>query len=173
MEKRKIVAALCLAAALLAVSPALARGGRAGGRMGGASITRTAPRAVPSPARPAQQARPQQPAGNAGQAGQRAADRPIDQGIDPKDYGKRNTGSTAAGTGTAQNSGAVKNNFSGGTGGFFSGFSLWPWLWFSGHSTAAASDGDKAEAEETESFSAMLGRWYDSVISFFKTLLGF
>lgn len=123
--------------------------------------------------RPAQQApRPQQ--NRTAEAPERTeTKRDIDQGIDPKDYGKRNTGNTAAGTGTAQNSGAVKNNFSGGTGGFFSGFSLWPWLWFSGHSTAAASDGDKAEAEETESFSAMLGRWYDSVISFFKALLGF
>ncbi|GEM_PF-3270887 len=180
MEKRKIAAALCLAAALLAVAPALARGGRAGGRMGGASITRTAPRAVPSPARPAQQARPQQPAGNAGQAGQRAADRPIDQGIDPKDYGKRSTsGNAGSAGGSTQRPGQTapaQNNFTGGGGGFFNGFSLWPWLWFAGHGSSGASDGtDNAEAEEQEpeSLSVMLGRWWDNVISFFQSLFSF
>lgn len=169
MDRKKIykITAVCLILTAMA-APGLTKGGRGGGSFGGRpSFSRQAV------SRPAQQApRPQQ--NRTAEAPERTeTKRDIDQGIDPKDYGKRNTGSTAAGTGTAQNSGAVKNNFSGGTGGFFSGFSLWPWLWFSGHSTAAASDGDKAEAEETESFSAMLGRWYDSVISFFKTLLGF
>lgn len=72
--------------------------------------------------RPAQQApRPQQ--NRTAEAPERTeTKRDIDQGIDPKDYGKRNTGNTAAGTGTAQNSGAVKNNFSGGTGGFSAAF---------------------------------------------------
>lgn len=182
MKSCKIAAALCLAAALLAVSPALAKGGRAGGgRMGGASITRTAPRAVPSPAHPSQQARPQQPAGNAGERAQRPADRPIDQGIDPKDYGKRgaaagNAGNTGSSTQRPGGTAPAQNNFTGGGGGFFNGFSLWPWLWFAGSSSSAASDGadaSEAETEEPKSLSAMLGRWWDSVIAFFQSLFSF
>lgn len=174
MKYAKAAAALCLIAALTAAAPAMAKGGRAGGgRMMSPSITRTAPR-------PAQPARPAQPQG----ADRQQTARPIDQGYDPKDYGRRNAGTGQAadnstrpqqnnGNNANQQNGTTRNNFTGGGGGFFSGFSLWPWLWFAGHGSSAASDGtDTADAESggEESFTAMIGRWWDSVVQFFQSL---
>lgn len=168
MNSKKIAAVFCLAAALTAIaSPVLAaRGGRGGGRVGGSpSITRTAP------ARPSQQT---------DRSAGRQSSQPIDQGIDPKDYGRRNAGKENTTAGTAGNTAgqtqnpAVQNRFTGGgIGGFFNGFSLWPWLWFSGHNSAAASDGDEGNEPELESFSEMLGRWWDNVLEFFRSLFSF
>ncbi len=172
MNKKQWAAALCLAAALAAcASPALARG-RGGGRMGGASITRTAPRPSSGPAQ-TPYAAPQQ---------ERTQPRqPIDQGIDPKDYGKRNTGRTAAAEPGQQagRSQTTQNQFTGGTGGFFNGFSLWPWLWFSGHSQAAAEDQSASSVQsgeaksEEEGFLASISRWWDGVVQFFQSLFSF
>lgn len=167
MNSRKICTAALAALILVsAAGPALAKGGRGGGggRIGAPSITRQAPPAAPRQAAPSREA-----AGNGTGSAQKSN---IDQGIDPKDYGKRggNAGSTAnPGTAAPQN---TRSGFFGGGSFFPSGFSIWPWLWFSGHNTASADDGKEGDKPQPESFSDMMARWWNELITAFKSLFG-
>mgnify|MGYP003226140218 CR=1 FL=1 len=114
MKSKKIAAAFCLAAALTAMaSPVLAaRGGRGGGRVGGSpSITRTAP------ARPSQQT---------DRSAGRQSSQPIDQGIDPKDYGRRNAGKENTTAGTAGNTAGQAQNPAAGSADFSTAFRCGP-----------------------------------------------
>lgn len=174
MRSQKILL-IMLAAAVLAGGAAEAKGARMGGGMRmSPSITRpAAPKAAPKPAAPAQKTTPAQQAAPAQQgaqkqnaqagekAGAESGKRNIDEGIDPKDYGKKNTGTGTAPAGTS-------SGFFGG-GGFFRGFSLWPWMWFgSMNHSAAAEDGSEAETAQEEGPS-----WWESLWASISSFFGF
>lgn len=168
MDSKKLcTAALAVLILMSAAGPALAKGGRGGGggRMGGPSITRQAPQPSAAPRRAA-------PSGEKAGTGSTQKSN-IDQGIDPKDYGKRggNVGSAAANPGSPAPQNTQSGFFGGGS--FFpSGFSIWPWLWFSGHNTASADDGKEGDKPQSESFSDMMSRWWNEFLTAFKSLLG-
>lgn len=169
MKAQKVLL-IMLAAAVLAGGAADAKGARMGGGMRMApSITRpAAPKTAPKQAAPvqkttpAQQAAPAQKTAPAKESGAKDAGQKkqaIDEGIDPKDYGKKNVGTGTAPAGTS--SGFF------GSGGFFRGFSLWPWMWFgSMNHSAAAEDGGEAETAQQEEPSWWESLWA-SICSFF------
>ncbi len=75
---------------------------------------------------------------------------------------------TAAGNGSS----APANTRSGffGGGGFFNGFSLWPWMWFAGHNSSSANTGENQEPQKEETFGEMLTRWEQNVDQFFLSI---
>lgn len=132
-----------------------ARGGGIGGRRGSPSITR--------------------PVGNPGS-----------QKIDISGISKekrmaapQNGAGTISGTsqgqqGTAAGNGAssptnTRSGFFGG-GGFFNGFSLWPWMWFAGHSSSSANEEENKELPQKETFGDMLAQWEQNVDQFFLSI---
>lgn len=168
MKKQKILMIL-LALAVLGAGAAEAKGARMGGMRISPSIARpAAPKAAPKQATPAQKTAPVQQEAqkqNASQAGEKSgaesSRRNIDEGIDPKDYGKKN-----AGTGSTAPAG-TSSGFFGGSG-FFRGFSLWPWMWFgSMNHSAAAEDGNAAASETAEETPSWWESLWASIMNFF------
>lgn len=174
MLNHKKAGTILLVGLLLAsmAAPAMAKGGRVGGGRisSGPSISRQAP--APSQR---QQAVPSQKQ-NAGETGTQK--KPIDEGIDPKDYGKKPgaSGNTTAGTQAGQTAAGTQNNFFGGGSFFGGGFSsFWPWLWISswfGHGNAAASDGQTQEQPQTTSWWDSLSQWWTNFVQSMKAMLG-
>lgn len=171
MKISKLAAMLCLVAMMAATaSPVMAKGGRmGGGRMGGPSIMRTAPKTAPRQAETPSRDTTRPANGAAGQN----AGRTIDQGIDPSEYGRRG-GRTQGSAGGQNQANGTQNQFAGTGRGFFGGFSLWPWLWFAGHGSAAADEGKEApQAEESgEDASSSFGQWWDSLVQSLRALFG-
>ncbi len=178
MKINKIIVVLCLSAMVgTVVSPVLAKGGRmGGGRLGGPSITRTTPHITPRQTEKA----PRESVRPANEAAGQNAGRSIDQGVDPADYGRRSTrtegtADAARQAGGQNQTGATRNQLTGSGGGFFGGFSFWPWLWFAGHGRAAADDGQEpAEAQDSgeEGLSDWLGQWWDGMMQSLRALFG-
>lgn len=172
MKQWMRAAAAVLVLTVLA-APVMAKGGA----RGGARISRPPSVTRQAPARPAE-------ANSAARTGQKqntdagAAEKNsrIDQGIDPSDYGKRNAGKSAGAAvafGAAAASG-TQSNFTGG-GSFFNGFSIWPWLWFAGHGSSSAEGEAAAEepaAQQEESFTEMIARWWADLTGFFASVFG-
>lgn len=157
--------ALVLAALVLLAMPAdAARGGARGGGMGGRGGS-------PSISRPA---------GNPGSqkidiSGISKEKRMAAPQNGPGTGSGASQGQTSQGQqGTAAGNGAsapanIRSGFFGG-GGFFNGFSLWPWMWFAGHNSSSANGEDNKEPPQEESFGDMLARWEQNVDQFFLSI---
>ena len=167
MKYTKELALLAAALVILAMPVDAARGGGArgggmGGRGGSPSISR--------------------PAGNPGSqkidmSGISREKRAPSQGQNGSASGAaggENRTGAAAGQGSAAPGSAApapantRSGFFGG-GGFFNGFSLWPWMWFAGHS-ASSADGGESSSPQEESFGEMLARWEQNVDDFFHSI---